>query len=135
MSGSKVCRQSTSSRSRCVLVLVSFQIGQFADKLNCAPQRIFSRVRIDGFGFDLESLFIARQLKMRIEQVPVLFRYNDEPTTVRFLRDGGKMAIDLARIRVRGWSGEYRAVDELRVSEDAPLVSVPASDSAAGQPA
>lgn len=74
-----------------------------------AVGQVFSRVRIDGFGFDLESLFIARQLGLSIEQVPVRFQYNDEPTTVRFLRDGGHMAADLARIRWRGWTGEYRA--------------------------
>ena len=35
------------------------------------------------------------------------FRYNDEPTTVRFARDVRTMAADLARIRWRGWTGEY----------------------------
>lgn len=77
-----------------------------------AAQQVFSRVRIAGFGFDLESLFVARQLGLSIEQVPVRFRYNDEPTTVRFLRDGRRMTADLARIRWRGWTGEYRILPE-----------------------
>jgi dolichyl-phosphate beta-glucosyltransferase len=74
-----------------------------------AARDVFSRVRIAGFGFDLESLFVARRLGLHIEQVPVRFRYNDEPTTVRFVRDARQMAADLARIRWRGWTGEYEA--------------------------
>lgn len=72
-----------------------------------AAKDVFSRVSIPGFGFDLECLFVARRLGLRVEQVPVRFRYGDEPSTVRFLRDGMTMTSDLARIRWRGWSGEY----------------------------
>ena len=74
-----------------------------------AAREVFSRVRIAGFGFDLESLFVARRMGMRIDQIPVRFRYNDEPTTVRFARDVRTMAADLARIRWRGWVGKYGA--------------------------
>jgi dolichyl-phosphate beta-glucosyltransferase len=74
-----------------------------------AAEDVYSRVRIEGFGFDLECLFIARRLGMRVEQVPVRFRYDDEPSTVRFVRDAGTMAADLARIRWRGWTGSYEA--------------------------
>ena len=72
-----------------------------------AAESVFSRVRIDGFGFDLECLFIARRAGLRIDQVPVHFRYHDEPSTVRFVRDAGRMAANLAAIRWRGWTGEY----------------------------
>jgi dolichyl-phosphate beta-glucosyltransferase len=72
-----------------------------------AAQAVFPRVRIDGFGFDLECLFLARQLGLAVEQVPVRFRYADEPTTVRFMRDARTMAADLARIRWRSLTGEY----------------------------
>ena len=72
-----------------------------------AARSVFSRVQIDGFGFDLECLFVARKHGMRIAQVPVRFRYDDEPSTVRFVRDAGTMAADLARIRWRGWTGGY----------------------------
>jgi dolichyl-phosphate beta-glucosyltransferase len=82
-----------------------------------AACEIFSRVRIAGFGFDLESLFVARRLGLRIDQVPVCFRYNDEPTTVRFVRDARKMATDLARIRWRGWTGEYETPRQLMAVE------------------
>jgi dolichyl-phosphate beta-glucosyltransferase len=73
-----------------------------------AAESVFSRVRIDGFGFDLECLFVARYLGLRIAQMPIVFRYRDEPSTVRFARDAVTMISDLIRIRVRGWTGAYR---------------------------
>jgi dolichyl-phosphate beta-glucosyltransferase len=85
-----------------------------------AARDVFSRVRIAGFGFDLESLFVARRLGLRIEQVPVRFRYNDEPTTVRFVRDARRMAADLARIRWRGWTGKYETPRELKAVQASP---------------
>jgi dolichyl-phosphate beta-glucosyltransferase len=72
-----------------------------------AAQHVFSRVDIPGFGFDLESLFVARQAGLIVQQVPVRFRYDDEPSTVRIVRDAVTMTTDLARIRWRGWTGAY----------------------------
>ena len=85
-----------------------------------AAREVFSRVRIAGFGFDLESLFVARRLGLRIDQVPVRFRYNDEPTTVRFVRDARRMAADLARIRWRGWTGKYETPRDLPPAQASP---------------
>ena len=84
-----------------------------------AARNVFSQVQIDGFGFDLECLFVARKHGLRIEQVPVRFRYDDEPSTVRFMRDGGTMAADLARIRWRGWTGGYEQLSTGSIWETA----------------
>lgn len=73
-----------------------------------AAREVFSRQSIPGFGFDLEVLYLARLSNLRIEQVPVRFRYDSEPSTVRFLRDGVEMVGDLARIRWRDWTGAYQ---------------------------
>jgi dolichyl-phosphate beta-glucosyltransferase len=70
-----------------------------------AARKIFSRQRINRFSFDVEVLYLAKRLGLRITEVPVTFRYFDEPSTVKFLRDGGKMLYDLWRIRWRGWTG------------------------------
>jgi dolichyl-phosphate beta-glucosyltransferase len=74
-----------------------------------AAQEVFSRVTIPGFGFDLECLFVARRLGLRVVQVPVRYRHDDENSTVRFLRDAVTMTSDLARIRWRALTGEYEA--------------------------
>lgn len=74
-----------------------------------AAREVFSRVSIAGFGFDLECLYVARRLGFLVEQLPVRYRYDDEPTTVRFARDGRRIMADLARIRWRSLLGAYDA--------------------------
>lgn len=96
-----------------------------------AAHSVFSRVRIDGFGFDLECLFIARRLGLRIDQVPVHFRYHDEPSTVRFVRDAGRMAADLATIRWRGWIGAY---ERRRADVDSIAPTLPADGHSPNKP-
>lgn len=73
-----------------------------------AADSLFGRLSLSGFSFDLELLYMARAQGLQVRSVPVLFRYDDEPTTVRFLHDGFAMTRDLARLRWRGWLGRYR---------------------------
>jgi dolichyl-phosphate beta-glucosyltransferase len=48
-----------------------------------AAVRIFSRARLNGWMFDLESLYIASKLGLQIKEIPVEW-YNDERSTVGF---------------------------------------------------
>lgn len=58
-----------------------------------AAAAVFSRTTVDGFAFDIEALFIARKLGMRVVQVPVdvVFRpgstYSVRRHLLPFLRD------------------------------------------------
>jgi glycosyltransferase involved in cell wall biosynthesis len=72
-----------------------------------AAQTIFSRQTLSGFGFDLECLFIARSHQLKIEQIPVDFYYNDEPSTISFAKHGAEMLMDLIRVRRNGARGIY----------------------------
>jgi dolichyl-phosphate beta-glucosyltransferase len=72
-----------------------------------AAEIVFSRQTLCGFGFDLECLFIARQQGLRIQQVPVDFYYNDEPSTISFVRHGASMLMDLLRVRRNAVRGIY----------------------------
>lgn len=63
-----------------------------------AARQIFSRTRLDGFGFDAESLYIARQLGYRIVEVPVRWR-NDPVTRVDAWKDSLCMFRELWQIR------------------------------------
>ena len=76
-----------------------------------AAELIFPRITIPRFGFDVEALFIARKHGLEVRQTPVHFRYDDEPTTVRFTADAFEMARDLGRIRVNDWRGRYEGID------------------------
>ena len=65
-----------------------------------AARDIFSRLTIDGFGFDIELLYLARRLGYAIEEVGV--RWIDDPDTkVTLFRDAPRMFADLVRVRWR----------------------------------
>ena len=67
----------------------------------------FSRTTIPGFGFDIECLYIAQQYGLTINQTAVNFRYDDEPTTMRFASDSRRMFLDILRVRTNAWRGQY----------------------------
>lgn len=70
-------------------------------------ETVFPRLTIPRFGFDVEALFIAQHHGGRVEQCPITFRYDDEPTTMKFAGDGMQMLRDLWHVRWGGWRGRY----------------------------
>ena len=72
-----------------------------------AARLCFSRNTIPGFGFDIECLYIAQQHGLNIKQTAVSFRYDDEPTTMRFASDSRRMLLDIWRVRTNAWRGQY----------------------------
>lgn len=48
-----------------------------------AAEAVFSRAQLNGWMFDLEALYIASKLHLRIDEIPVEW-YNDERSTVSF---------------------------------------------------
>ena len=71
-----------------------------------AANTIFGGWLPDGFSFDLGALSRARHERLSIEQIPVHYRYDSEPTTVRFMNDTIAALYDLAVVRLR-IGGEY----------------------------
>jgi glycosyltransferase involved in cell wall biosynthesis len=72
-----------------------------------AAREVFRRVQLEGFGFDVEALFIARVHKFKTIEVPV--RWNHcEGTKVSMFRDSINMFIDLLRVRRFQLDGKYR---------------------------
>jgi glycosyltransferase involved in cell wall biosynthesis len=70
-----------------------------------AAREIFSRQQLDGFGFDVEILYIARRLGYRILEVPV--RWNDAAGTKVSLWRGVKAFADPVKVRWNGIIGKY----------------------------
>jgi dolichyl-phosphate beta-glucosyltransferase len=61
---------------------------------------ILERAKTDGFGFDVELLFLARQANLRMKEIPV--RWNHvEGSKVSFLRDSLRMLREVASLRTR----------------------------------
>ncbi|MBA5868040.1 MAG: glycosyltransferase [Nitrospira sp. CR1.3] len=67
---------------------------------------LFEVSTIDGYGFDLELLYVAQRRGYRIAEIPV--NWADQPgSKVRVLRDGLVMLRDLAHIRRNDHKGLY----------------------------
>jgi dolichyl-phosphate beta-glucosyltransferase len=71
-----------------------------------AAKALFARSTLDGFAFDAEVLFIARQRGYRVVETPVQIRQRAH-TSVSFLRDTPVMLRDLVIIRWNGLRGRY----------------------------
>jgi glycosyltransferase involved in cell wall biosynthesis len=71
-----------------------------------AAREIFSRQLLDGFGFDVEVLYIARRLHYRAIEVPV--RWNDVPGTKVSLWLGLKGFADPVKVRWNGLTRKYK---------------------------
>ena len=76
-----------------------FQDTQCGFKLfkSSAAREIFTRQQLDGFGFDVEVVFIARKLGYRVLEVPV--RWNDVAGTKVSLWSGIKGFLDPLKVR------------------------------------
>jgi glycosyltransferase involved in cell wall biosynthesis len=71
-----------------------------------AAREVFRRQVLNGFGFDVEALYIARKLGYPIAEVPV--RWSDVAGTKVSLARGIDAFADLLRVRRNDWLGRYR---------------------------
>jgi dolichyl-phosphate beta-glucosyltransferase len=86
-----------------------------------AARQLFPLQTIDGWGFDVEILFIAQRRGMHIVEVPINWYYA-ERSQVRPIQDTYHMLREVLKVRLNSWRGRYRA-------------SVPISNQPLNQPA
>ncbi len=72
-----------------------------------AARAIFSRQHIDGWGFDVEVLYLAKKLGYRAAEIPVRWSHV-RGTKISMWRDSVRMFADLLRIRWMDLRGRYR---------------------------
>ncbi len=72
-----------------------------------AAREIFRRTSINGFGFDVEMLFVARKLKFAIQPVPVHMIEHRQRSRVRLVNDSLKMFANLFMVRWQDLQGMY----------------------------
>jgi glycosyltransferase involved in cell wall biosynthesis len=72
-----------------------------------AAEAIFSRLKLNGWSFDAEILYLAHRQRHRILELPVTWR-NDGATRVRLARDVCWAFWELLRIRLCERRGGYR---------------------------
>lgn len=84
-------------RSLVHLDFMDTQCGFKAFSKACA-EAVFSLQQLDGFSFDVETLYLAQQLGFEIQEIPV--RWINEPNSrVNIFSDPAKMFVDIVRIR------------------------------------
>jgi len=71
-----------------------------------SASRVFGLQTIDGFGFDVEILYIARKLGYRIQEVPITWSHR-ESSRVDPIRDTLRMLGDIIRVRWNDLRGVY----------------------------
>ncbi len=83
-----------------LLVLKGYRDTQCGFKAfrRAAAMDLFSRLRTDGFGFDVEVLVLCRELGYRVAEVPVVWR-DSRPSRVRLFYGSLAMLKELLRIR------------------------------------
>ena len=74
--------------------------GDVADK-------IFPLQTVNGFGFDVEILFIAERMGIDIKEIGIRWSYN-EGSKIRPMRDSISMLKDLWLVRWNSFTGKYR---------------------------
>lgn len=73
-----------------------------------AAQQVFPRQRIERWGFDPETLYLARKAKLRVDEIPVEWAH-DERSKVNPVRDGMRMFTEILRVRWNDATGKYAA--------------------------
>lgn len=74
-----------------------------------AAVTLFPLQRIEGFGFDVEILFLARLHRFRIVEVPIDW-YHVEHSKVSPWRDTFRMFAEAVSVRWNHWRGRYGAI-------------------------
>jgi dolichyl-phosphate beta-glucosyltransferase len=91
------------------LVINKFKDTQCGFKLfkKEAAKTVFGASRINGFCYDVETLFLASKMKFRVIEVPVQW-LNSPSSRVRLFKDPLRMFFDLLKIRIYWFAGTYK---------------------------
>ena len=69
---------------------------------------LFEKMTILGFAFDVEILVCAKANNIKILSVPITFNYDEQMSTVNFIKQIIVMSSDLLRILIKRLTGYYR---------------------------
>ncbi len=86
-----------------------------------AAESIFSRLSVDGFGFDVETLIIARLRGFKVEELPITWKHSVESKVGLWNGIGG--FIDIVNIKCNLVLGRYHddEVSETMAGNDKPM--------------
>jgi glycosyltransferase involved in cell wall biosynthesis len=87
-----------------------------------AAQAIFPLQKIERWGFDPEILFLARKLRYKVEEVPVLWGHSGG-ARINPVIDGARMFQEMLRVRWYSITGEYESASPMGTASNS--LSVP----------
>ncbi|MBT7903010.1 glycosyltransferase family 2 protein [Candidatus Woesearchaeota archaeon] len=70
-------------------------------------KKIVSKQTINRWAFDVELLFIARKMNLKIKEVPIIWIDKEGSTITNPLRDATKMLKDVIKIQLNNFKGKY----------------------------
>jgi len=86
------------------------EVSDFTCGFKCFPDQIssqlFPQIRNNRWGFDSEILFLAKQNKFKIKELPVAWQ-NDPRSKVKFPQDLLRSIKELFQVRWNFWRGRY----------------------------
>ena len=91
------------------LLLPGFYDTQCGFKMfkRAVARDLFSVNKIDGFGFDVEVLYIARTRGYKVEEIAINWA-NMEGSKVNVLVDSPKMFLEVLKVALSAWFGVYK---------------------------
>jgi len=91
------------------MVLPDFKDTQCGFKLfkKEAARKIFPRQTLKRFAFDVEILYIAKQLNYKVKEVPITW-VDKDGSTVSPIKDSFRMFNEVMKIRYNKMKGEYK---------------------------
>ncbi len=91
-------------------IILQLQATDFTCGFKCfskdAAEKIFSKQKIYGWGFDSEILFLARKFGFKVKEIPVKWS-NDPKSKVKFPQDIITSLVDLFTIRTNDMKKRY----------------------------
>ena len=82
-----------------------------------AAQAIFPLQKIERWGFDPEILFLARKLRFKVEEVPVLWGHSGG-ARINPVIDGARMFQEMLRVRWYSITGAYESASAVRTADN-----------------
>ena len=91
-----------------VLAIPKIQDTQCGFKVfrRAAARDVFALQTIDGWGFDVEVLFIALKHRYQLIEVPITWYYRPQ-SRISPLKDSINMVLEVLKVRRNGWRGAY----------------------------
>ena len=72
-----------------------------------AADLLFSVQKLNGIGFDIELIFLAKKKGYKIKEVPITW-YFDADSRMKLMKDSVRALIEIWEIRKSWWLGEYK---------------------------